>query len=172
LAQFIVEVVAVLDSGAIEGEYRGGGSAPYPPKRLLALLCYGYAKGIFSSRTIERATYELIPVLYITGGLPPDHDSINRFWRRFLPQLEALFVGMLLIAQGLGVLKLGEVSIDGAKIQANASPPKAMRWAYAERLEAQRQAAVRTLLQRAEAVGGPGESEIDLAAELKRREER
>jgi transposase len=172
LAHFIVEVVEGMDTGAIEGEYRGGGSAPYPPKRLLALLFYCYAKGIFSSRKIERATYELIPVLYITGGLHPDHDSINTFRRRFLPQLEPLFVGILLIAHGLGILKLGDVSLDGTKIQANASPHKALSWAYAERLEAQLRAEVRTLLQRAEAVGGPGESEIDLPAELKRREDR
>ena len=172
LAHFIVEVVEGMDTGAIEGEYRGGGSAPYPPKRLLALLFYCYAQGIFSSRKIERATDELIPVLYITGGLHPDHDSINTFRRRFLPQLEPLFVGILLIAHGLGILKLGDVSLDGTKIQANASPHKALSWAYAERLEAQLRAEVRTLLQRAEAVGGPGESEIDLPAELKRREDR
>ena len=172
LAHFIVDVVEALDTREIEAAYRGGGSAPYPPEMLLALLFYCYAKGIFSSRQIERATYELIPVLYITGGLHPDHDSINTFRRRFLAQLEPLFVGILLIAQGLGVLKLGDVSLDGTKMQANASKHKALSWAYAERLEAQLRAEVRTLWQRAEAVGGPGGSEIDLPAELKRREDR
>jgi len=110
--------------------------------------------------------------VYLPGGTHPDHDSINTFRRRFLSQLEPLFVGILPIAQGLGVLKLGDASIDGTKIQANASTHKAMSWAYAERLETQRRAEVRTLLQRAEAVGGPGGSEIDLPAELKRREDR
>lgn len=86
LAHFIVEVVEALDTRAIEEAYHGGGSAPYPPKMLLALLFYCYAKGIFSSRKIERAPYELIPVLYITGGTHPDHDSINTFRQRFLPQ--------------------------------------------------------------------------------------
>ena len=121
-----MDVVEALDTREIEAAYRGGGSAPYPPKMLLALLFYCYAKGIFSSRQIERATYELIPVLYITGGLHPDHDSINTFRRRFLAQLEPLFVGILLIAQGLGVLKLGDVSLDGTKMQANASKHKAL----------------------------------------------
>jgi transposase len=92
LARFIVEVVEALDTEEIEGAYRGGGSAPYPPKMMLALLFYGYAKGIFSSRKIERATYELIPVLYITGGTHPDHDRINTFRQRFLPQREGLFL--------------------------------------------------------------------------------
>ena len=172
LAHFIVEVVEALDTREIEAAYRGGGSAPYPPKMLLALLFYCYVKGIFSSRQIERATYELIPVLYITGGLHPGHDSINTFRQRFLGPLEPLFVGILLIAQGLGVLKLGDVSLDGTKMQANASQHKALSWAYAERLEAQLRAEVRTWLQRAEAVGGPGGPEIDLPAELQRREDR
>lgn len=172
LAHFIVEVVAALDTGAIEGEYRGGGSAPYPPKMLLALLFYCYAKGIFSSRKIERATYELIPVLYLTGGTHPDHDSINTFRQRFLPQLEPLFVQILQIAQGLGILKLGDVSLDGTKIQANASKHKAMSWAYAEQLEATLRAEVQRLLQQAEAAAGPGSPDLDLPAELKRREDR
>jgi transposase len=172
LARFIVELVEVLDTREIEAAYRGGGSAPYPPKMLLALLFYCYAKGIFSSRKIERATYELIPVLYLTGGLHPDHDSINTFRRRFLPQFEALFMQVLLMAHELGVLKLGEVSLDGTKIEANASKHHAMSWGYAERLEPQLKAEVQTLLARAAAVEGPGAVDIDLPAELKRREDR
>ncbi len=137
LAYFIVEVVEALDTREIEADDRGGGGAPYPPKMLLALLFYCHAKGIFSSRKIERATYELIPVLYLTGGLHPDHDSINTFRQRFLPQFERFFVQVLLIAHALGVVKLGEVSLDGTKIAANASKHHAMSGAYAERLEQQ-----------------------------------
>jgi transposase len=172
LARFIVDVVEALDTGEIEGAYCGGGSAPYPPKMMLALLFYGYAKGIFSSRKIERATYELIPVLYLTGGTHPDHDSINTFRRRFLPQLEGLFVQILVMAEALGVLKLGDVSLDGAKIMANASPHHAMSWAYAERLEQQLRAEVQTLLARAAAGGGADDGRVDLPGELKRREDR
>ena len=172
LTHLIVEVVEALDTREIEAAYRGGGSAPYPPKMLLALLFYCYVKGIFSSRQIERATYELIPVLYLTGGLHPDHDSINTFRHRFLPHFERLFVQVLLIAHELGVVKLGEVSLDGTKIAANASKHKAMSWGYAERLEQQLQAEVQTLLARAEAAAGPGSPDLDLPAELKRREDR
>ena len=172
LAHFIVDVVEALDTREIEAAYRGGGSAPYPPKMLLALLFYCYAKGIFSSRQIEQATYELIPVLYLTGGLHPDHDSINTFRHRFLPHFARLFVQVLLIAHELGVLKLGDISLDGTKIAANASKHKAMSWAYAERLEHPLQAEVQTLLERAAAVEGPGAVDLDLPAELKRREDR
>jgi transposase len=172
LAHFIVELVEAPDTGEIEEAYRGGGSAPYPPKMLLALLFYCYAKGIFSSRKIERATYELIPVLYLTGGTHPDHDSINTFRRRFLPQFEALFVQVLLMAHKLGVSKLGDVSLDGTKIDANASKHQAMSWGDAERLEQQLRAEVQTLMARAAAVSGAEDVGFDLPAELKRREDR
>lgn len=172
LAHFVVEIVEQLDSSAIEGAYRGGGSAPYAPKMMMALLFYSYAKGIFSSRKIEQATYELIPVLYITGGLHPDHDSINSFRRRFLEQLSPLFVEILEYACGLGIFKLGDISMDGVKIQANASKHKAMSWDYACKLEEQLQQEVATLLAKAESENGQVEREIDIPQELQRREER
>ena len=137
LARFVVEIVEQLDTSEIEGAYKGGGSAPYPPKMMLALLFYCYAKGLFTSRQIEQATYEMIPVLYISGGTHPDHDSINRFRKRFLDQLQPLFVQILEYAWSLGIFKLGDISIDGTKIQANASKHKAMSWEYAQKLEVQ-----------------------------------
>src|SRR5660398_60462 len=76
----------------------------------------------------DRATYEQIPVLFITGGTHPDHDSINTFRKRFLGELSDLFVKLLLIAHGMGILKLGDISMDGTKIKANASKHKAMSW--------------------------------------------
>jgi transposase len=88
----------------------GVAEVPYPPKMMLSLLFYCYAKGIFSSRKIEQATYELIPVLFITGGMHPDHDSINTFRKRFLGELSDLFVKLLLIAHGMGILKLGDLA--------------------------------------------------------------
>ncbi|MCK5354673.1 MAG: transposase, partial [Methyloprofundus sp.] len=128
LAIFIVDVVEQLDTSAIENAYKRGGSKGYPPKMMLALLFYCYAKGIFSSRKIERATYELIPVLYIASGLHPDHDSINTFRKRFLSELGELFVMLLQIAHNMKIFKLGDIYIDGTKIKANASKHKAMSW--------------------------------------------
>ena len=172
LARFVVEIVEQLDTGEIEGAYKGGGSAPYPPKMMLALLFYCYAKGIFSSRQIEKATYELIPVLYITGGTHPDHDSINTFRRRFLAQLQPLFVQILEYACRLGIFKLGDISIDGTKIQANASKHKAMSWEYANKLEVQLQAEVETLLHKSQTEAGESFGDIDIPQELQRRQER
>ena len=150
LARFIVEIVESLDVTPLEAAYSGGGSAPYPPKMMLALLFYGYATGIFSSRALEQATYELIPVIYITGNTHPDHNSINTFRKRFLGELKGLFVQILLWAYALGVLQLGNLSLDGSKVHANASKHKAMSWDYAHRLEDQLRAEVDALLQQAE----------------------
>jgi hypothetical protein len=121
---------------------------------------------------IEQATYELIPVLYLTGGLHPDHNSINTFRKRFLGQLSPLFVEILEYACGMGIFKLGDISIDGVKIKANASKHKAMSWDYACKLEEQLQQEVATLLAKAERENGPGEREIDIPQELQRRQVR
>ena len=172
LAIFIVDVVEKLDTSAIENAYRGGGSAAYPPKMMIALLFYCYAKGIFSSRKIERATYELIPVLYIANGLHPDHDSINTFRKRFLAEFGALFVMLLQIAHGMKIFKLGDIYIDGTKIKANASKHKAMSWKYACKLEEQLKSEVETLLKRAETENSKPNKDIDIPAEIARREER
>jgi len=79
---------------------------------ILALLFYCYAKGIFSSRKIEQSSYELIPVLYITGGLHPDHETINKFRQRFFGKLAPIFIMILQIAHDLDILKLGDISMD------------------------------------------------------------
>jgi transposase len=68
-----------------------------------------------------------VSFIYIAGGLHPDHDSINSVRKRFVAQVEELFVQILLIAHHLGVLKLGDIFIDGSKVKANASKHKAMR---------------------------------------------
>ncbi len=172
LARFVVEIMGQLDTSAIEQAYGGGGSPPYPPKMMLALLFYGYAKGIFSSRKIEQATYELIPVLFITGGTHPGHDSINTFRKRFLGELSDLFVKLLQIAHSMGILKLGEISMDGTKIKAFAPKHKAMGWEYAGKLEAQLRGEVEGLINRAETESGRGQQEINIPAELQRREDR
>src|SRR5436305_7131923 len=64
LARFIVDVVEQLDLSAIEQVYSGRGSPAYPPKRMVALLFYGYATGVFSSRKLEQASYESVPFIY------------------------------------------------------------------------------------------------------------
>src|SRR5215210_1082208 len=123
LARFVVDVIAQLDLSAIYARYQSRGGAPYAPELLFGLLAYGYATGVFSSRKLERATYEAAPFRYIAGNLHPDHDTIASFRKTFLPELQDLFVQVLLLAQTMGMLKLGNISIDGTKIQP--MPPRA-----------------------------------------------
>ena len=89
-------------------------------------MFYGYATGTFSARKIERATYESMPFHFLAGGLHPDHDTIANFRKTFLPELKDLFVHILLYAQEMGVLTLGNISLDGTTIHADASKSRAV----------------------------------------------
>jgi transposase len=150
LARFVVEVIEQLDLSAMERAYRGSGSACYHPGMLLGLLVYGYATGVFSSRKLERASYDSVAFRFIAANDHPDHDTIAAFRRRFLKPIEALFVQVLMLAREMGMLKLGAVALDGTKIQANASRHSALSHEHAAKLEAQLQAEVAELLALAE----------------------
>jgi len=151
LARFVVEVTDGLDLRAMSGSYRGSGSASYHPAMLLGILIYGYATGLFSSRKLERATYDSVAFRFIAANDHPDHDTIATFRRRFLPDIERLFVQVLLLAREMGVLKLGTVGLDGTKVHANASRHSALSYGRAGEIEAQLKAEVVDLLGRAEA---------------------
>ena len=131
LARFVVEVIDGLDLRAMSGDYRGSGSKSYHPSMLLGLLVYGYATGVFSSRKLERATYDSVAFRFIAANDQPDHDTIAAFRRRFLKEIEALFVQVLLLAREMGVLKMGTVALDGTKIHANASRHSALSYEHA-----------------------------------------
>src|SRR6266700_500419 len=137
LARFVVDSVAQLDLSALYAQYGTRGGEPYAPEVLLGLLLYGYATGVFSSRKIERATYEAVPFRFIAGNLHPDHETLATFRRTFLPDLKELFVQVLLLAQEAGVLKLGTISLDGTKVHADASKRKAVSYKRLLEVEAQ-----------------------------------
>lgn len=145
LARFIVDVIAQLDFSALYARYRTRGGAPYAPEILFGLLAYGYATGVFSSRKLERATYESAPFRFIAGNLHPDHDTIAAFRKTFLSELQDLFVQVLLLAQAMGVLKLGNISIDGTKIHADASKSKAVSYKRLQELQTHLRAEVEAL---------------------------
>ena len=151
LARFVVEVIDGLDLSAMERSYRGAGSAGYHPALLLGLLVYGYATGVFSSRKIERATYDSVAFRFIAANQHPDHDTIATFRQRFLKEIEAQFVHVLELAGEMGLLKLGTVALDGTKIHANASRHSALSYEHATKIEAQLKAEVAELMARAQA---------------------
>ena len=173
LAQFIVDVIDGLDLGRMSRAYRGTGSASYHPRMLLSILVYGYGTGVFSSRKLERATWDSVAFRYIAGGEHPDHDTIATFRRRFLKDIEKLFVDVLRLAREMGVLKMGTIGLDGTKIHANASRHSALSYEHAGKIEAQLKAEVADLMAKADAADATeipdGMSILD---ELARREER
>ena len=130
LARFVVDVIAQLDLSRIYAGYAPAGGVAFAPEILLGLLFYGYATGIFSSRKIERATYESIPFRFIASGLHPDHDTSANFRKTFLGEIQELFIQVLLLAQEAGVLKLGNISLDGSKIHADASTTRSVTNAW------------------------------------------
>ena len=149
LSRFVVDIVNRLDLSPIINAYAGRGSDAYPPSMMVALLFYAYATGVFSSRKIEQSTYDSVAFRYIAANTHPDHDTIASFRKRFLKELKALFVQILMIAHEMGVLKLGSVSLDGTKIKANASKHHALSWDYARKLEKQLRDEIRELLRKA-----------------------
>jgi transposase len=173
LARFVVEVIDRLDLRAMSGAYRGSGSASYHPRMLLGILVYGYATGVFSSRKLERATYDSVAFRFIAANDHPDHDTIAAFRRRFLSEIKKLFVDVLLVAREMGVLKMGTVGLDGTKIHANASRHSALSYEHASKIEAQLKAEVADLMAKAEAADAADVPDgMSIPEELARRDKR
>jgi len=107
LARFIVEVIDQLDLSQLTRRYTGRGSAAHHPAVLLAILVYGYATGVFSSRKLERATYDSVAFRFLSVDTHPDHDTLANFRKTFLVELEDLFVQVLSLAQAMKLVKLG-----------------------------------------------------------------
>ena len=150
----MVNIVAELDLAHIYERYGLRGGEAYAPELLLALLFYGYATGVFSSRKIEKATYETLPFRFVAGGLHPDHDTLANFRKTFRAEIKDLFVQVLLLAQAAGYLKLGNISMDGSKVHANASKSKAVSYKRLLALEGRLRAEVDQLFRLAEQADG------------------
>ena len=173
LARYVVDVVDSLDLSEIERAYAGRGSEAYHPATLLALLIYGYATGTFSSRKIERATYDSLAFRFIAANTHPDHDTLATFRTRFGAQFQAAFVQVLQVAQVNGLSRFGTVSLDGTKIHASASRHSALSYGHAQKIEAQLKAEVQELLQLAkQADQTPVPEGMDIPGEIERREQR
>lgn len=171
LARLILEAVELCETGAARVNVRGTGSEQYPPSLMLALLIYCYASGVFSSRRIERASYESVAVRYLCANHHPDHDTIAKFRRENEALFRQCFREVLLLAREAGVLRVGAVSLDGTRL-AGAGSARAVR--RLEELERELESLGGELVQKAEAadredVDGGG---MQLPAELCEREKR
>jgi transposase len=173
IVHFILDAVEQIPTGHFQVNDRGTGSEQYPPTMMLALLIYCYATGRFGSRTIEAATYSDVAVRYLCANLHPDHSSICDFRVVNGAALNAAFVSVLQLAQQLKFTKVGAISVDGTKIQANASKHAAVSYQRAGEMIAQLQLEVKELIERAQqAEATEAKETLDIPAELGRRENR
>lgn len=182
LAYFVLEVVNELDLSKIEEQIQRKdprGERPYAPGMMTSLLIYGYCVGEYSSRRIARATWEDIAFCMISGGEHPHFTTINQFRLEHGESLAGLFVEVLQLCQRAGLVRLGKVALDGAKIKAAASKHKAMSYQRMKSDEQRLRAEVEELLKRGkekdeeeDRLYGAGQDRQDLPAELARREQR
>ena len=173
IVHFILEAVEQIPTTEFKLNTRGSGSEQYPPSMMLALLIYSYATGRFGSRTIEAATYSDVAVRYLCANHHPDHSSICEFRSTNERAFKAAFVTVLQMAQQLRLTKVGTVSIDGTKIQANASKHAAVSYARAGEMIAQLELEVQELMTRAQqAEKQEAKDTLDIPAEMLRREDR
>lgn len=176
LAYFISDTVDALDLRAFYARYAGGGARnlPFHPAMMVKVLVYGYATGVFSSRKIERRLHEDLAFRLLGAGNFPKHRTIRDFRALHLKELSDLFVQVVKLARELGLVKLGTVAIDGTKVKANASRHKAMSYERMQQAEAELKAQIDALLQRAASTDAAeaDEPELDLPAEIERREAR
>lgn len=182
LAYFVLEVVQELDVGGILSADDGKdarGQKAYAPMMMVAVLVYGYCTGVFSSRRLEQATCVDVAFRVLCANQQPHFTTINEFRRRHREALAGLFLQVLKLCQRAGLVKLGQVAVDGTKMQANASKHKAMSYVRMQTEEKRLQDEVERLLANADEVDaqedalyGVGKRALELPEELKRRETR
>src|SRR5208282_3781765 len=149
LVHFVLDAVGEVDLRGAVGE-KGRGSEQYPPRMMLALLIYSYALGVFSSRRIERLSYESVSVRYLCANTHPDHDTIAAFRAEHRELFQRSFVGVVRLARELKLVHLGTVHIDGTKMLANASKRVTLEGArLEEQLELADRKLAESLLERA-----------------------
>ena len=153
LAHFVRETVReAVDLSAIFQAYsEDRGQPPYHPGMLMALLLYGYSRGVYSSRQLARASEERMDFMAVTGLNRPDFHTVSDFRKRHLSALSDLFVQVLRLRQRAGLVKLGHVAVDGPKLKANASRHKAMSYQRMLTEEPKLAAQVKAWLDEAEA---------------------
>lgn len=180
LVFFLLDTIPQLELSAFYEYYStdGRGQPPFHVEMMTTLLVYSYCVGVFSSRKIAAACERNLAFLAIVGNQRPDFRTINDFRRHHTAAMRPLFLEVLRLAGELGMVKLGNLSTDGTKIEANASRHKAMSFGYmskeVERLEQE----IKRLVAEADRVDAEQDAALgsrrgdELPDELKRREER
>ena len=170
LVHFVIEAVDRLPLETFRVNHRGTGERQFPPQLMLALLIYSYANGLFSSRRIERATHRDVAIRYLCAGTHPDHDTICKFRRENLEAFRESFLDVLELARELKLFKLGNVSLDGTHIKANASIDQNVSYQRAMEIRDQLRLDIDELLAQAESADAAAADNQKLPEEIARRE--
>jgi transposase len=176
LAYFISDTVDALDLSAFHARYANGGprNQPFHPAMMVKVLVYGYATGVFSSRKLARKLHEDVALRVLAAGNFPAHRTLSDFRAFHLEELAELFVQVVKLARECGLVKLGTIAVDGTKVKANASRHKARSYKRMLQAEAELKGQIAALLERAKAADAAerNEPELDVPAEIERREDR
>lgn len=138
-ARFLREFVEQLDLAALGFAMPMAleGRPAYAPSLLLKIWLYGYFHRIRSTRKLEAACRDHLPLLWLSGMIAPDHNSLWRFWRDNQKALRAIFKQTVQLAVKAGAVGFALQALDGTKIQAACSGPKGWSKPYLEKLLAQ-----------------------------------
>ena len=180
LVFFLIDLVPQFDLAPIYAHYdrETRGAPPFDVAMMTTLLFYSYCVGVFSSRKIAAACERNVAFLAIVGQQRPDFRSISDFRKIHLEALADVFVEVLQIAGELGLVKLGNLSLDGSKVRANASRHKAMSYGYMKKEVERLRAEITALLKQAEQTDAEQDAALgsrrgdELPDELARREAR
>jgi transposase len=181
-AWFVSQTVEALDLTRMEEKYQsksGAGPRAYAPATMLKVLVYWYCVGVRSSRKLELATHEQVAFRVLSAGQHPDHDTIARFRRENLGEIEGLFLQVLGLCKKAGLVKLGRVVLDGTKIKASANKSKSRTYEQLNKSEEDLKRQIREALEDAERIDqeedelyGKGKTEEYLPEELASYEKR
>lgn len=97
------------------------GAAAIHPKILLKVILLAYAKGMISSRQIERACHENILFIALSYGYAPDHSTIATFVSSMQSEISSIFSDILVVCEEMELLGGTHFSLDGVKLSANVS---------------------------------------------------
>lgn len=176
LAYFVSDAIDGMDLTPFHKRYETGGprNQPFHPAMMLKLLVYGYAVGVFSSRKLAKKLQEDVAFRILSANNFPAHRTLSDFRVLHVDEMKTVFVQVIHLAQECGLVKLGNLAIDGTKMKANASRHKAMSYAHMVRIESELRAEVEALLKKAQEVDTleDQEPEIEIPKELERREDR
>ena len=180
LVYFLLELIPRLDLAPFYAFYSMDhrGQPPFNVTMMVTLLVYSYSIGVFSSRKIAMACERNLAFMAIVGKDPPNFRTISEFRKNHLAALKPLFLEVLRYAGELGMVRLGNLSTDGTKIDANASRHKAMSYGYMSKELERLKEEIAQLLKEAAQVDAEQDATQgtrrgdELPDEIKRREDR